>query len=161
MKLQVKIKLTNGAVTPLYATEGSACFDIVAREIDYDNGGIAVIHTGLFFELPVEYKLTVQPRSSFTGSDWVLQNSPAQIDSDYRGELMLKFKYIGQYLFGRSTSFIYKVGDRCAQGAVEEVIQADFSVVPELNETTRGTGGFGSTGGFGNSTTVLGQETSK
>jgi len=161
MKLQVKIKLTNGAVVPLYATKGSACFDIVARDIRYADMGLVVVHTGLFFELPVGYKLTVQPRSSFTGSDWVLQNSPAQIDSDYRGELMLKFKFIGKNFFGQSPTFIYNVGDRCAQGAIEEVIQANFSVVENLSITDRGTGSFGSTGGFGSSTTVLGQETSK
>lgn len=81
MKLQVKIKLTNGAAVPFYATEGAACFDIVARDIRYADMGVVVVHTGLFFEIPVGYKLTVQPRSSFTGSEWILQNSPAQIDS--------------------------------------------------------------------------------
>lgn len=65
---------------------------------------------------------------------------------DYRGELMLKFKFIGKNFFGPKPTFIYEIGDRCAQGAIEEVIQADFSVVNELNETARGVGGFGSTG---------------
>jgi dUTP pyrophosphatase len=142
MKLQVKIKLTNRAVVPFYASKGAACFDIVAREIKYADNGVVVVHTGLFFELPEGYKLTVQPRSSFTGCNWILQNSPAQIDSDYRGELLLKFKWIN----GTGIpDFPYTTGDRCAQGAIEEVIQAEFSVVTELGETERGTGGFGST----------------
>lgn len=144
-KVNLKIKLTNGATMPFYATEGAACFDIVARYISYADGGVVVVHTGLFFEIPEGYKLTVQPRSSFTGSNWILQNSPAQIDSDYRGELMLKFKYIGFGYSGES-DFLYKEGDRCAQAAIDEVIQAEFTLASELTETSRGTGGFGSTG---------------
>ena len=138
-KQTVKIKLTNGAVAPFYATEGAACFDITARDIMYVDNGLAIVYTGLFFEIPIGYKISIQPRSSFTGCDWILQNSPCQLDSDYRGELLLKFKIFGH------RPFPYKIGDRCAQGAIEEVIQAGFLEVDELNETDRGTGGFGST----------------
>lgn len=141
MKLTIPIKLDEGAIVPFYGSKGAACFDIVAKSINYlPSTEIMVVHTGLYFAIPEGYKLTVQPRSSFTGCDWVLQNSPAQIDSDYRGELILKFKQFG------TGNFPYKEGERCAQGAIEEVIQANFQVVSNLSQTDRGTGGFGSTG---------------
>lgn len=161
----VKIKKVHpNAEIPEYMTAGAACFDITAVNIDLRNSighstQYATVRTGLAFEIPEGYKLCIVPRSSFCHKDWIMQNSPAQIDSDYRGEVMLKFQAIpidtnSQHEREKishthnliQNGFPYSIGDRVAQGYFEKVIQAEFIEVNELNETERSTGGFGSTG---------------
>jgi len=139
LKVKVK-KLNEAAEIPKYMTKGSACFDITITNILKDKNNI-LVETGLSFEIPDGYKLVIVPRSSFSNKNWVLANSPAQIDSDFRGEVILKF----QPLEGIAT-FPYKVGERIAQGYIEKVIKVDFEEVEELSSTDRGEGGFGSTG---------------
>lgn len=103
------------------------------------------------------YRIRIAPRSSFTKYNWILQNSPALGDADYTGEYMLRFRAIptsGEITGEKEweelnlsyDEFPYKVGDRCAQMWVEEVIPIEFEEVEEFKSTERGTGRFGSTG---------------
>ena len=155
------LKLHKDAVIPLKATEGSACVDLVATEIEYEPGTRdAIVFLGFATEIPKGYKACISPRSSFTKFNWVMQNAPAQIDSDFTGQWMLKFKAIPSRLkthtaFGDQefkqpkmlySAFPYKVGDRVAQMWIEKVIDYSFEEVAYLTETVRGDGGFGSTG---------------
>lgn len=162
--MRVKIqKLHKDAVVPKIATEGAACVDVVATEIEYTPGGsVAIVKLGFSTEIPEGYKACLSPRSSFTKFNWVMQNSPAQIDSDYRGEWMLKFraiaipaKMISHTGYGAKakaqpitlfTAFPYKVGDRVAQMWLEKVNKFEFEEVESLDTTERGEGRFGSTG---------------
>ena len=160
MEIQI-LKIHKDTVIPQLATSGAACVDVVATEITYVPGGNeALVQLGFALAIPEGYKACLSPRSSFTKTMWVMQNSPAQIDSDYRGEVMLKFRAIPSKVITQSgygvqekkqpktlyTAFPYKVGDRVAQMWFEKVVDFSFTEVTELNETQRGEGGFGSTG---------------
>lgn len=160
--MEVKIKrLHDAAALPTLATPGAACVDVIATEIEYTPGSNeAVVKLGFATAIPEGYKACLAPRSSFTKTCWVLQNAPAQIDSDYRGEWMLKFrgiptKVLTQTGYGAQelkqprliySAFPYKVGDRVAQMWIEKVNKFSFKPVTSLDDTERGEGGFGSTG---------------
>lgn len=152
MEIGIKIKkVREGAVTPEYKTEGAACFDLTAAHIEYVAPGKVKVYFGIACQIPKGYKIEIQPRSSGTLKGWVQLNSPGQVDSDYRGELMWFLDAIPNgidksYLEQKYPHLPFAVGERCAQGIVEEVITAKFIEVEELTETQRGTGGFGSTG---------------
>jgi len=169
-KINVKIAKTNkDAVIPAYATSGSACFDLVAVEdVVVTPGSTALIKTGLKVEVPEGYKLAIYPRSGISlKTPLRMGNSVGQVDSDYRGEVGVIIQNTGIYspynmplamtidnkpfeLEGQVPigSYIIRKGDRIAQGAIEQVIQAAFEIVTdqELSETDRGQGGFGSSG---------------
>lgn len=154
--VDVKIKrIREGAVIPQYQTKGAACFDLVANMIERVGKGKYKIYFGIACEIPEGCKINIVPRSSFTLKGFVQANSPGQVDSDYRGELMWFIQAIPNDVITESElggySLIYpelpfKEGDRCAQAFVEEVTQANFIETNELGETERGSGGFGSTG---------------
>jgi len=149
-------RLNSKAVIPNIMTLGAACLDVVATEI-IQNINYVTVKLGFATEIPEGFKVVMSPRSSFTQKGWVLQNSPCQIDSDYRGEWMLKFEAIpwtshlgwsefsGQSISFKYPPFPYKVGDRVAQVWLEKVIPIEFEEVDELSSTERGGGGFGST----------------
>jgi len=155
--MTIKFKrLHEDAVIPKLATVGSACVDVVATEISESTDNKVTVHLGFATAIPEGYKAVMAPRSSFNHKGWVLQNSPCQIDADYRGEWMLKFEGLPQHIAEsgfyiypadvRYSEFPYKVGDRVAQVWLEEVIPIKFEEVDKLEETERGVGGFGSTG---------------
>ena len=103
---------------------------------------------GFKTEIPKGYKGIIVPRSNLTKFHWVLNNSFGVIDADYRGEWMAIFTLIlitYRYVIW-TTAFPYDVGDRVAQIYFEEVLPVSFDVVPELEQSERGEGGFGSTG---------------
>lgn len=133
---------------PIKGSENAACYDVFAHSIKYDLNGKVIVDLGFRTEIPVGYKFVMQPRSSFTKYMWTLNNSPCQIDSDFRGVWKVIFTPIIVPLGGgtMSTAFPYNVGDRVAQICLERVMSFDFEVVNELSETSRGEGGFGSTG---------------
>lgn len=158
MKVKIK-KFHKDAVIPEFATAGSACMDVVATEIESGNGNVIICKLGFGTQIPEGYKACFAPRSSFSDKGWVMANSPAQIDSDYRGEWMIKFQAIpndvaqeggdyGSLYYDelKYWDFPYKVGDRVAQMWLEKVVQFEFEEVEELDSTERGEGGFGSTG---------------
>lgn len=151
-KIAIKfLRLHPGAVIPEYSTAGAACFDMVATMIEKVIGdeNLVTIHFGFATEIPLGFKAVMVPRSGFTKTNWILQNSPCQIDSDYRGEWMMKMRALPNRCFDtilRYPVFPFNVGDRVAQAYIERVIKADFTEVQSLDTTQRGAGGFGSTG---------------
>jgi dUTP pyrophosphatase len=143
--LKVKFKKLNSNVKlPVKGSSHAACYDVFAHSITFDNSGNAVISFGFKTEIPDGYKGIIVPRSGFTKHSWLMANSPAQIDSDYRGEWMMKIKPFDKPI---SESFLpFGVGDRCAQIYFEKVLDVQFEEVDELSDTDRGDGGFGSSG---------------
>lgn len=166
-KVNVKIKkLHPDAVTPQYARELDAGFDLVAVEDTLiAPGENAKIRTGLAIALPPGYELQVRPRSGVSNKTKLrISNSPGTVDAGYRGEVCVLMDNISQYpvpnvnepilINGKNVRgenvksgvYIIRKGDRIAQGVLAAVPIAQFEVVDELDDTERGNGGFGSTG---------------
>ncbi len=104
-------------------------------------GETKLIPTGLAVSIPFGYEAQIRPRSGLALRHGIgLVNSPGTIDSDYRGEIGLIMINWGD------KSFVIKSGDRVAQMIISRVYQADILLVGDLDETTRGDGGFGHTG---------------
>lgn len=143
--LQIPLrKLDPDLVMPAYATPGDAGADLVAAEAltIAPAGGRALVPTGAAIAIPDGYAGFVQPRSGLALRNGVTcLNSPGLIDSGYRGELKV-------LLINTDPSEPFEIarGDRIAQLVIQRVEQADFVEVDELPESTRGEGGFGSTG---------------
>lgn len=125
---------------PVYATRGSAGFDLHANEERWINPSETLaILTGLAFEIPEGYELQVRPRSGLSlKSD--LRVILGTVDSDYRGEVKIIVQNVGKEL-----EHIQKY-DRIAQAVLSPIVQTEFEVVDELDRTVRGSNGFGSTG---------------
>ena len=138
MNLEIKIKKIHpDAVIPKYAHVGDAGMDVIAvskKETDK----FIEYGTGLSFEIPENYVMLIFPRSSVTNKDLMLKNSVGILDSGYRGELILRFNKFGEEN--------YKIGERIGQIIIFPYPNIEFKEVEELSETTRGNGGFGSTG---------------
>ena len=150
--LEVKIKkLHKDAVIPKYETVGSVGMDLTAVSKEYDEHGNIVYGTGLTIQIPVGYYADLRPRSSISKYDLVLANSVGTIDSDYRGELILKFKPTlrkstwNNGVYETDEVKEYEIGDRISQLVILPYPKVSFVEVDELTETERGTGGFGST----------------
>lgn len=147
MKLKIK-KLHEGAMLPKYATAGAACFDLAAVVDDLNSLEVSVMphsamafRTGLSFEVPEGHVMLVFSRSGHGFKNGVrLANCAGVIDSDYRGEVLVKL-HNDNYL----PLNIYN-GDRIAQAMILPVQQVEFEEVSDLSETDRGENGFGSTG---------------
>ena len=146
---EVKVKLLPlehavGLQLPTYATEQSAGMDLSAaleEAIEIGPGERALIPTGLSIALPAGYEAQIRPRSGLAVNHGVtVLNSPGTIDADYRGEIKVILINHGQ------ESFTVERGLRIAQMVVERYETVGWEVVETLEETTRGEGGFGSTG---------------
>lgn len=142
MQINIK-KLFDEAFMPLYATMGSACFDIFSMEEGkVMHGAGTVFRTGLAFEIPEGYVMLIFSRSGDGFKrDVRLANCVGVIDSDYRGELMVK---LASDCTG-CPAWV-SVGDRIAQGMIIPIPAVGFKQVEDLSNTARGTGGLGSTG---------------
>ena len=146
MSIPVQVKrLDHGAGLPLpaYATSGAAGMDVVsAEDVTIAPGGRHAVATGFALAIPEGYEIQVRPRSGLALKHGItVPNTPGTIDSDYRGELKV-------ILINHGTdSFVIARGDRVAQLVLAPVLQAAWEEVAELDATTRGAGGFGSTGG--------------
>lgn len=131
---------------PSYETAGAAGADIRANlpdrgSITLQPGERALVPTGLRIEIPDGYEIQVRPRSGLALKHGItLPNAPGTIDSDYRGPLGVIVLNAGQ------EAFEIGHGDRIAQLVVAPVIQARFEMADSLQESQRGSGGFGSTG---------------
>ncbi|GBQ45515.1 dUTP diphosphatase [Komagataeibacter sucrofermentans] len=132
---------------PAYATEGAAGMDLLAavtEPLSIAPGGRALVPTGLCVALPRGYELQIRPRSGLALKHGVtLPNAPGTIDEDYRGEIGIIVMNAGD------APFVVERGMRIAQGVLAPVMRGEWVEYAELDETTRGAGGFGSTGTAG------------
>ena len=138
----VKVKkLDSNAVIPSYSKVGDAGMDLtITREIE--NTSFSVSYGfGIAMEIPKGFVGLVFPRSSVRNQDLILSNCVGVIDSGYRGEIQATFKKTNGL-----DSIKYKVGERGAQIIILPYPTIYMTEVPELSDTDRGTGGFGSTG---------------
>ena len=129
---------------PAYESVGAAGMDIRAHldePVTIESGRTALIPTGFAIALPEGYEAQIRPRSGLALRNAIsLPNSPGTIDSDYRGEVKV-------ILINHSTkSFTIEEGMRIAQMVISPVCRAIIEEIPQLSETRRGAGGFGSTG---------------
>lgn len=141
-------RLRPDATLPRYATAGAAGLDLAAAldaPVVIPPGGRAIVGTGIALHLPRETEGQVRPRSGLAARHGVtVLNAPGTIDEDYRGELMVLLINHG------AEPFRVETGDRIAQLVVQPVLRVAVEETTEAApETDRGTGGFGSTGGFG------------
>ncbi len=142
----MKVQLINKSKhqNPAYETEQSAGMDLRANidePILLKPLERALVKTGLFIALPVGFEAQVRPRSGLAYKKGItLVNSPGTIDADYRGE-------IGVILVNLSNEdFVINDGERIAQLVIAKHEQVQWDCVEVLDETQRGSGGFGSTG---------------
>ena len=137
-------RLPHGAGLPLpaRATAGSAGYDLASAEDGtLGPGQRRLFRTGIAIALPEGYECQLRPRSGLAIRHGVtLPNTPATIDSDYRGELQVILMNLG------TAEFVVRRGDRIAQMLIQKVEPVEFMEVEELPESGRGVGGFGSTG---------------
>jgi dUTP pyrophosphatase len=143
LKIQFK-KIYEQSKLPVKGSLGAAAYDAYAHSITFEKNNTVVIGLGFATAIPIGYKGMVVPRSGFTKMPWVMNNNVGVIDSDYRGEWMMKIKPLHGSI--SETPLPFSVGDRCCQIYFEEVLDVEFEEVKYLPETDRGEGGFGSTG---------------
>jgi dUTP pyrophosphatase len=133
-----------GLNLPQYATALSAGVDLEAAieaPMTLKPGERALVPTGLAMALPAGFEAQIRPRSGLAFKNGVtVLNSPGTIDADYRGEVKVLLVNLGQ------SDFVIERGMRIAQMIIAPYTQVSWSVVETLDETTRGAGGFGSTG---------------
>lgn len=142
----MKIKVINRSKfdLPQYATEHAAGLDvrantneaIVLRPLER-----AMIPTGLYVEIPEGYEIQVRPRSGLAAKHGLtVLNTPGTIDPDYRGEIKVILANVS------NDTFTLEPGERIAQLVIAPFVRIDWEAADTLSETSRGTGGFGSTG---------------
>lgn len=133
---------------PEYATDGASGFDLRANLIDpifIPSGGVEIIPTGLFFEIPDNFEIQIRPRSGLAAKNGVtVLNTPGTIDADYRGEIKVILINHGK------VDFLVNHGERIAQAVVSSVLAKNVINLKKVNSinnnTDRGSSGFGSTG---------------
>lgn len=145
--LKVKFKKLQSSVKlPVKGSSHAACFDVYAHSITYDDKHPRKRTVGLGFatEIPEGYCGVIVPRSNLTKFYWIMNNSIGIIDSDYRGEWKAIFTNItdNAWLY----PFPYEQGERIGQIYFRKVEDVIFEEVDDLDESDRGSGGFGSTG---------------
>lgn len=149
--VQIAIRvLREGAVPPRYQTAGAAGMDLQAcpeeagQIIRLAPQARCLVPTGIAIAVPPGYEAQVRPRSGWALKQGVtVLNSPGTIDSDYRGEIKVLLINLG------TEEVLISAGDRIAQLVVAPVAQVAWSHVSSLDETQRGEGGYGHTGGVG------------
>lgn len=142
--VEIAFTVADGAILPEYKTDGASGCDVhafVKEPVELLPGDIKLIPTGLACAIPEGFEIQVRPRSGLAAKNGITcLNTPGTIDSDYRGEIKVILINLGK------EAFIVKNGDRIAQFVVAPVIRGIFKTVKSLDETLRGSGGFGSTG---------------
>ena len=137
-------RLSDKVVLPKYETEGSSGLDLAAHineSIEIKPGSTAIIPTGLAVSIPKNFEIQIRPRSGLAAKNQLsVLNTPGTIDADYRGELKVILINLGD------KSFLVENGARIAQMVLCPVIKANLKEVKILENTKRGSGGFGSTG---------------
>jgi dUTP pyrophosphatase len=142
--MQIKIINKSAHALPNYETIASAGMDLranITTPITLKPLDRAIVPTGLFIELPIGYEAQVRPRSGLAAKKGVtVLNSPGTVDADYRGEIGVILVNLSQ------EDFVVENGERIAQLIIAKHERAAWIVVEALTETSRGEGGFGSTG---------------
>ena len=137
-------RLSRNIALPKYETDGSSGMDLAANiesEIEIEPGKSAVIPTGLAISIPKDFEVQIRPRSGLAAKYQIsVLNTPGTIDADYRGELKVILINLSK------KNFKIVKGLRIAQMVLCPVVKANLKEVETLEETKRGSGGFGSTG---------------
>ena len=142
--VRVNIINTSANDLPAYATSGAAGMDIRAHlpvSVTLKPMERYLVPTGLYLELPEGYEAQIRPRSGLAIRQGITcLNSPGTVDSDYRGELKVILINLSD------VSQVIHTGDRIAQIIITRTERAEFNLVQQLDDSVRGTGGFGHTG---------------
>ena len=137
-------RLSKNIPLPKYETDGSSGMDIAAdvkANIEIKPGKTEIIPTGLVVSIPKNFEIQIRPRSGLAAKNQIsVLNTPGTIDADYRGELKVILINLG------NKNFIVEKGLRIAQMVLCPIIKANVKEVETLENTKRGSGGFGSTG---------------
>lgn len=140
--MQIKFKkLIPAAKAPKQGTPGSAGFDLTAITREYDeNNQVWEYSTGIAVEIPKGFVGLIFPRSSVFRTGVILSNCCGVIDSDYRGDVKVKFYSLWEL------QVPYQIGERVCQLVIVPTPEVEYIQSEELSPTSRGTGGYGSTG---------------
>ena len=137
-------RLSKDVALPKYETEGSSGLDLAAntdKQIRILPGKSEIIPTGLAVAIPKNFEIQIRPRSGLAAKSQIsVLNTPGTIDADYRGELKVILINLSDKVF------VVEKGLRIAQMILCPVVKATLKEVTELENTERGSGGFGSTG---------------
>lgn len=142
----MKIKVINKSKHPLpeYSTEASAGMDLRAsleKEVALKPMERCLVPTGLFLEIPVGFEAQIRPRSGLAIKKGItVLNAPGTIDADYRGEVCIILVNLS------NETFVIKDGERICQMVIAKHEKAEWESVETLQDSARGTGGFGHTG---------------
>ena len=137
-------RLSKDVSLPKYETEGSSGLDLAAnidKQIKISPGKSQIIPTGLAVAIPKNFEIQIRPRSGLAAKSQIsVLNTPGTIDADYRGELKVILINLSDKVF------VVEKGLRIAQMVLCPVVKAKLKEVTKLEDTERGSGGFGSTG---------------
>ena len=137
-------RLSRDVNLPKYETAGSSGMDLAANingSINIEPGKTSIIPTGIAVALPNNYEIQIRPRSGLAAKNQItVVNTPGTIDADYRGEIKVILINLGE------KTFKVEKGARIAQMVLSPVVRAKLKEVENLETTSRGSGGFGSTG---------------
>ena len=137
-------RLSKEVPLPKYETDGSSGLDLAAwidKNIQINPGKSEIIPTGLSIAIPKNYEIQIRPRSGLAAKNQIsVLNTPGTIDADYRGEIKVILINLSD------KSFIVEKGLRIAQMVLCPIVKAKLKEVESLEDTKRGSGGFGSTG---------------
>jgi len=137
-------RLSKDVPLPKYETEGSSGLDLAAntnKQIKILPGKSQIISTGLAVAIPKNFEIQIRPRSGLAAKSQIsVLNTPGTIDADYRGELKVILINLSDKVF------VVENGLRIAQMVLCPIVKAKLKEVTELENTERGSGGFGSTG---------------
>ena len=137
-------RLSEKVGLPKYETEGSSGMDLAAHvkePVEIKPGTTAIIPTGLAVSIPKNFEIQIRPRSGLAAKNQIsVLNTPGTIDADYRGEIKVILINLG------TKSYLIENGARRAQMVLCPIVKAKLKEVKILENTKRGSGGFGSTG---------------
>tara|TARA_B100000989_G_scaffold283957_1_gene250323 strand:- start:1626 stop:2066 length:441 start_codon:yes stop_codon:yes gene_type:complete len=137
-------RLSKNINLPKYETEGSSGMDLSANvnsHIKIEPGETSIIPTGISVSIPKNFEIQIRPRSGLAAKKQIsVLNTPGTIDADYRGEIKVILINLSK------KAFVVEKGTRIAQMVLSPIEKAKIKEVENLEKTSRGTGGFGSTG---------------
>jgi len=137
-------RISKNIILPKYETSGSSGLDLSANiktSVKIEPGKTTIIPTGISVSIPKNFEIQIRPRSGLAAKNQItVLNTPGTIDADYRGEIKVILINLSK------ETFIVENGARIAQMVVCPVIKAKLKEVDSLDNTSRGSGGFGSTG---------------